>query len=1312
MSLNKKMLTQKETRAVHNNLKSSSNGNTPEVLNMVLTKMESSGIENSEIPQSVILIKHSSNSCNTDEDYLFLDRLPIPNNLWKYNKAESTLMWRSVYGGGSLFLGEYGGGYGVVGKFGSENSVQIKSRASFLCNTSSQCGVTYIESGGKNIGLKWDTEGNAWKNAAWDEKRLRLEYIVSTPTMFDPSVLTFRFEDKTTNETWDSEAFNATIGVVSRAGKLVWRLEFKASDCDPFCSLFPDFLEAEEDITAININGAMEVAVENSEGVTENVLFGICGVSESASLSGYYRMSNAKCPFGIFNGYLYINGEAVSNAYCYENELSWSNLDKQQSECTGLSKSGKILFSDDGLSNISISNGTVASVKNNVKLSKLSANDALRYIQAGQNSMCTKQMIKMESVNPDIITLLGLSPFEQDENKGWYDKIQKQVTDDMFKIINDSIPKDTWNTLFPNTPRTPLESYLSIIKSTSVEGEDPPSKWYESLAVAALTSGMSGSKSFESCKLLNGIRASKLMRSHMSSSGVYRRHSQLLFQHHWQSKYTVMKDYKNDEINNWEKNKYKDIITERTELNKKDIEKNVIATTEEDKKIKAELLQQLDNAKDYAIESKNFWAFAYYTYNISAAILSNIASQLSFSGGSGDGMTLTRMIQQNVSVLTALDESEFFVKKYVEAINTFLSTNILINMFDYAGDAASFDLISSYLKNIFEKYINSSDEKISKALSDLKDILDKEGMDVMIREAIEIVNSIAETTQDIMAFPYIAKRFVAVLEQKHPNLHGCGELFGTIIMGGLSGLAIFNMLSVCKSWNELSEAEKAELIVAATDLGIQMIAAVVKRGVRIYAIFKADNLSAGERAFGISKIAFKGGAVEMESGLIKIGNNFSRWLADTEGTYGKFMMLDSTGAMASMIVRTSEAEAKWVVRVFGRNLEEFVATRLGPMMILASIGFSIYNLTQKLSSLETAAEALNIASGALMLFAIAGEWAISAGIVAAGGILAGVISAAGFLGIVLAIVGIVVMICEIFSSPVSPVDAFIEAYARPNGLALQQQCGSLEYAIPYSDKSRKDLMMLGFQLTFSDMRKNNVKKTWKVSTESSLELTDNATYTSECIFHTTVDETGKAKIFTVAKEGNDKKVAVYLSLLNDGSIKFCKEDQKNVKTKWWFSDTIFVGLDSEKKYFQNAMLSLQAAVKKDTGYERAGYIIYKNDRVSYNDEFESLPLLIEMNPMAPEAMSMKDLKFTYGKTQYEGLKFGPSFDVPPSSPCKFTLSGNHKEKALQFLSFSSETGSITPIKDKMPEERFKIQMKIEAANDVGSTKASFIIEVI
>jgi hypothetical protein len=711
-------------------------------------------------------------------------------------------------------------------------------------------------------------------------------------------------------------------------------------------------------------------------------------------------------------------------------------------------------------------------------VSRLAAHEAIGAIEAHQDVhpgihklfAATTAALGDPGLQPS--GLLAMDPCRRDKEGALQDVVQAAVTKDLGDIMNSYIPKDVWEKLFPNTSQATLTGTLAEVAASPVEGVTDPLEWYRSLAAAVLSSGLA-SGSDPNCQYLNGPRAVHWLKTEVATSKVYHAHGQKLFHTHWQQEFPLTAEYLADQNTNAARLGEVDAkIAEQL----RDIEKNVVADPK-DPDLKEKLKKELTQVGEYAKTNKLYWAFLYYVYNTNPTTLANVGLQMQLGPGA-DGTALSRLFQKNVAVLTALDPSNFFAQQYIATLNIYLVTNILPSMFDFPDDPAGFELIKEYLQQFLQTGLNNEDNQIKDAAKQLAAILAEENFDRILHDSINALRTFAGAIDDLLALPYVAQRFVSWFEVSYPSLASYSNVFGSTLIGGLTMLAVFNVISDFKSYGKLTRAERGQLITNALQVGIQIFGAVVKRGVRIWAIWGLEGLSNAERAAGIGKILFTSETDLLDLGLMNIGSTMARWLGDTEGSIGK--LITAEGFLVVSETAVAGERVAVMTAIFGKNLDAFIATRVGPLFILAGIGWSLYRIIEGEGTLALAGDILSIVSGGLMLFAMFGlafgEWliagALSLGFLEAGGavatflssLLVEVVSCAGPLGILLALAGVGVMLYELFKQPPDPVEEFVRDHAKKAGFWVPSKAASLDYAVPYTDADQAKLLIIGFTL--------------------------------------------------------------------------------------------------------------------------------------------------------------------------------------------------------------------------------------------------------
>ncbi|UOX91562.1 hypothetical protein MUY14_13370 [Amycolatopsis sp. FBCC-B4732] len=1281
----------------------------------VVTRMDTFGNSQRPIPARVTMVEAAG------EEQLFLDHLPVPRDAWSYDEHDRVLTWRGAFGGGHLRLSHDGtGAHGAVGSEDDLCSVMAGARAGFLCDVALDCGASYETSGGAAIGLLWDPKSTAWENARWVAKRLQLTYTVTPGGPLQPPEFTFAFEDNETGALpWEPDAFTAGIQLDTHDAPPVWRLTFKSSiaplpDKGPRQPTGPDtvypwWLQAEEDSAALGITGVLEI-----DGVApKGTLVGFRGVRAAPKVTGYYRTSADTAPFGVFDGRLVIAGEPVTGAAVLGDELVWHDLDPEHQRRTGLPADGRLRA--DG-----------ASLDGAVRLSTEDALAAIslhRDLHPQLHRMAAEQAAAAK--NADIYGLLAMTPFVKDGTGAWSDVVQAGVNDSLSTIMNSCIPGDLWGRLFPGVPQPALTGELAEVAGSAVTGVDEPAKWYQSLATAVLTYGLADG-SEDHCRYLNGPRAMTWLKTGMATSPVYHAHGQRLFGVEWQKHCPMTADYLADQITNAKT--YEATIDAAVKADIADIKANVVAGPAATGDLHADLIAEVRNAGQYAKTNRLYWAFAFYSYNVAPGILANISLQMSVNTGSGDGTGLTRLFQQNVAVLTALDPSGFFAQRYVSTINTFLATNILPSMFGFLGEAVSFDLVKEYLQAFVEGNVHNEDAQIAEAARSIGAILQEEQADRLLHDSIEALLAISGTVQDTLALPYIAGQWLTWFSGKFPRLASVGELFGSALIGGITGLAVFNLFSAFKSWDQLSKTQRATLVIDTVQLGLQIVSAVAKRGVRLYAIFSVKGMTASQRIAAVGSIVVKGEAGPLEQGLVKIGNSTARWIGDIEGTVGKLVTSGDANLTAVLVTETTATaeEASLVSKVFGANLDEFVATRVGPLFILAGIVVSIVHLAEGESGLAVASDVLNIVSGSLMLLAMAGEWLVAGGMIAAAGTLAAMFALAGPLAVLAALAGVGLMLYELFKQVPDEIENFVNGYAAPAGFRVGQKKGSLDYAVPYRNPDRGSLLMVGSTLTVDgDVVQANPDGTIRYGAGTSL---------PDCVWQVTTDASGLSTIFTVLRPDPAKPPVVrYLSLMDDRSVSFQPKlpapDEPRDSSPVVVVCQTWIGqpwgparLTGDEKFLVSLDIKLvPATVDSDGHYQPAMgktflWLARRESGLVVTDQFTPSPDIVPtpgsvftltMAGMAPNFMTMPDLTFPPGSTPSEQQTFGPGFAVLPSTPMKFRHGG---DPLPEFLRFDDKTGAIKP-NGKPAAGESRTRSSITASNPCGGTSTSFDVVV-
>jgi len=422
-------------------------------------------------------------------------------------------------------------------------------------------------------------------------------------------------------------------------------------------------------------------------------------------------------------------------------------------------------------------------------------------------------------------------------------------------------------------------------------------------------------------------------------------------------------------------------------------------------------------------------------------------------------------------------------------------------------------------------------------------------------------------------------------------------------------------------------------------------------------------------------------------------------------------------------------EVTFASRIFGRNLDEFVSTRIGPIFVLAGIGLSLYFIIHNHETgLALASDIVGIVGGSLVLFAQIGAWAIAEdGTILGSEALAGFVSAAGPLGIVAALVGVGIMLYEMFKTPPDPVQEFVDQYVKPTDFYVPSQSTAIEYATYYSNPDDQNkLLMVGFSLTSQE-------KSLTVKPSGSVGVIAATTTLPDCIWQAVTDGSGLSKIATVVQPDTTKPAnVVWLSLMSDNTVSFQPQmprpkltsstpraatpmtDAPTVLTQTWLSAPQGnAKLTSSGGFLASLKLTFQPVLPDTKGnYTRAqakGWLVQNSSGAGY-DAAAGSTFTLNMSGMSPNYMRMMDLIFELDSMTSDTQVFAPSFGVSPSTPITFTLTGT----LPTFLTFSTQTGTFRPNGAKATpasEATYKVTAKNTVLEHEKSETAEFKITV-
>lgn len=1278
--------------------------NRAEAFSFALSRLEGTRNRGGSFPKSVVFVR--PNPRRDEQSILFLDHVPIPRDWWSFNSHTKVLTWKNAFNGGILYLNrERAGGVGRIGSRSKKVQVRVTSQVQYICKAALDCGIKRNSVGTEFLSMTWDTESADWKNAKWQDDRMILSYFLT----FDPGqvggILEFTFDDLITYSSlnpWKPNpetSYSRMDLAESPSGGNQYTIAFENNATPPDVegddptyppSVYPCSLRAVEPI-GDTINGAMETNGSPGNGV----LSGFEGVLVDPSVNGYYRVGKKSVPFGVFNGRMHFNGRSLSNAYVKGNVLHWNNLSKELQKHLGISESGEMHFNPNG--------STARIARSGLVARRLSTDQFFQAIaQHGsvipdlQRKVTTYDVEDITELDP--ITLSLMTPFEPREDY-YVDVVQEAVRNDLGDIMNYYMDDDIWNLLFADQTRPTLEDYVINALNKTPEA----AAWYTSLSTAVVSHGLAEGDD-PNCEHLNGLRAGTWLNNEFANSEIYKANANELFKHHWRIKepettdFLIEQDDKADEFAPEIDIMVQDAID--------DINANIVDTGDEDDLIPF-LENQARQAGEVAKSQNLFWAYFYYDDLTDVVSLTNLAS-LIYLGSDAQKDELAREIQKNLTVLTALDDSDTFAQEYLTTINTFLGSNVMMQLIDLDNvSAEDYELVLYYLEQFVEINITNEDEEIQELAKQLQALIAEDEFEQNLKDALDLMGGAALGNNALWSFSYICEDFLVEYDNrfKDTSWEKWGNRMGSLMIGGTAVMTTMNLMTSYKNWDDLSEAEQAEVVINTVQMGTQIMKLVVSGSAKLPEIFSASKMTKYHSVGGYGEFILSG-PTKLAEGLINISKYFAylmRDLAGVIGIDGKVLRKLKTNAL-------DIANKKWTKKVFGKNFNEFIGSRLGPMFSLAGIGFAINGIVQGDTGLVLAADIMEIIAASLEIFAIVGGWFVAG----TEGFMVAVIGAAGALAVVAAIVGIALLLINAFTNqPPNPIETFVNDYADPAGFAVVAKCSALDYVIEYEDN--------GYVLYGATME--NGGQVLVCGTDGTLSMgTLNNKPDTVLIYET--DGWGRTQFFALAPlTDEDDPINYALSLMNDGSVAFApvleeemtepapdatrEIDTANVSSQTWLSDPIGSAvLSSDGTNLSSLDFTLQAMIPDGSGGFTKGDFVKVSGGSLVMDASGSTFKAV-MKGMAPNYMNMNDIKnVAYAEPNRE-LTYSPDFGLLPSEPVSYAHSGG---TLPPYLEFDADLGVYSyTTADLLPHEPINATITATSDNGLGSDSADFEI---
>lgn len=1246
----------------------------------------------------------------TGEHDLYVNETLIAPDSWAWQgPSRLTLVWSHPVGSGEtighiLFAPDQSTGSGTLKYVDFDGQVTLDATGPLYdCQLSVNSGATLASQG---LTLSWDPKSAAWQNASW-VGALQLSYwIKSCGQIGTQSVdkVMLSFADTQTSRSWttcdcpspNQAIFSATNGVA-----------FDASDLDPpppddrsglpapqntIATVFPYKMALQLDDIGYSFTGAVLIGAHSTAGM----VYGIKGVAANPSILGTYALTGADgrptALLAVRGGHLVADGAQVPESSISANRLRWSGLPDYLVQRLGLPADGHVDFSPDG--------HTVVGASLAAGGSRVGPGDAAALaaqLRAGA-PVALAAAVAPASSSPPALTLYGLlnlDPDSQNAEGNYTDIVQSAAMSDFYQVLQYYMPSNLRQE-FVNPNNVVLDpSITPIAHDNSANGP-----WYSALATPYLVNALGRYSSDPYAKKLNAARANKYLSAAVAPNPVYNDQAAKLYAAEWVKQFPITSSYISDQQQN--AGAYQTQIDAIISQWVADITTGADGITDPQNQAAVQAAVAYVNSLKQPAYNGQYWSLALLRY-LTKYYFPMLRAQMTDGNTS---MDVTLKIKRFSALFGILDPSNFFAQQFVDAFRIWQLGSLLPQFVDFGGNQSNFSYaVYAVLQGFVDAYVNSSDPAMQQRAQEMQQLLAEKDKQRMIDPFISAFLNGATTFGT--NWNSLLKNFEAEATTIGKALNITGSLLDAAVIGteiGFGAVSIAFLISGKIDWRDLTDTQKGQFVTAAVGCFVRGVAGITKGTLSAVGYFQ----DAGD-AWGTIKSFF--------SGVFKAGydnaheqfqNGFARWLVRNG---------ESTGIgesdIAILFEQAATADEEFAAAypktaaLFGRNLEEFMATRLAAALAIANIVFSAISLAHSEAPLDTAMNSLFLASSCLELVSAAAGWALGVdGLLTADAAIMAVstiASLAAGLAILAAIAGIVILIIELENQkpPPSPVQVFAQnqassaGYYMPDGVAIDYMQILPDTSGAYST--------IGVALMLGNDDQQCLQMTVSGSTgKAGVHAID---FTWDTVFLMSTDEYGRMLLATQTPDLASKQ---YLALTVDDNGALTAQGPVTDSTKTlqqrWLVDIVGASTTDASGNLTSAVIQL-----KNAYWDQKGTAYY----LSSGPSLSSTPAqwTIALKGMKPDGLSYNEtvVNTITLQTNYLGYVFYPYVGQVGSDTDK---TWSISPELPSFLAFDTKTGAISQVAGVAPPVTAAASYVVTLANQYGSVSVTVTIEVV
>ncbi|XP_035690016.1 uncharacterized protein LOC118425316 [Branchiostoma floridae] len=1217
-------------------------------------------------PPDTITIKTGADG----KEELHLGQHVVHNWNWDRNPTNTLTFKKGDLGGHIAFPhDESVHGFGTIRSALTSFSVKTTLKpVTYECAFSSDAGA-YVREEGTALKLVWDASGDKWKNATWENNVLSFTYGIEESLFIGQKNydVIVSFEDLQTKVTYNPAkgdfyfVLTAELqAVFEHANSIVPIPSNPRSDGK---HVFPYQLEFTFNPVASGFDGA--VLTKALDAATGEV-YAVQAVVQK-TVSGMFLMAapnNENSLVEVSHGRLMVGNEAVPSSRQVGDKITWDSMPTHLAEATDLPPAGTLHFPENTTEvNLTAATESAVNPDTNVTGSALRAFQPTSFVALASSTTLSGE------------DLLSMSQFKQDGNGKYYDYILRESMQDFYTIIQYYMDSELreWYMGMRNPPS--LDPTVKQIADTNgsptdeqkANGDDGvASTWYKTLSVAYLTQVLPPAfPSDDYAGKLNTIRAKQWLKTETSTSSVYTVQSSDLYKNRWMENIPLTGQYIVDQLQN--KTTYNTHIDQDKSTWEAEIEVTVVDS--DNLTAMKSIIEEINRLG----KQGKYWAYWLFRDLTQPSAL-QMDQVLSIGGAASlDGSAFSRRIQQNCAMLGILDSSTDLQEQYVKVMQVFLLTNIVPLLLDFSGDMTHYTYaVMEILQAFQDKYIGSTDPQMQDAARQIQDN--------MTKQAVEDLLSVLQVSAEQMATDYSLFKLLYTVDGLLYEVP-LGKVLGRFVIGAALSAGIMMFYFGVIDWSQLSTTDKVQVVSEGAVLFTEVAGAMVKRGASIYELWGTDFM--GFKNAG--KILMTG---DCQESMIRASNGLSKWLMQRKGQVEVGV---NTAAASEEAIVAGEEDMTLMQNLFGRNLDEFVATRFGAAVAILGL---VYGSISHSRSHSKVGNALGVTASALQLTATMGAWLLPEtmeGIEAAT-----ILSTSGSLATAAAIAGVIIYIIVIEEFRETPIEYFAKHQASAAGLYMEHgaDIDSFQKYQPTGELEKEGVSLL---------MGGSSSQYMKFSLDGTLALAE-TTNGPDTVFYLITDAYGRAKfIANLPNADNTAIESKVLTIDGTGSLS---------------GASLLTGSSADQQLW---VAECQGSVNRDSddhlqsaSFKFYSYYWYKNHSKKYYlggsnnvpsaSESNQQDWTVSMASTKPVGVSMDNIiLYTYQKDE----TFQPTLLNPGSDPKTWSIS-----PALpDFMELDTATGAVSQKSGTAATVTASDTYTLTVTNELGSSSTTFTFEV-